>query len=156
MIRSCRLLTLARLLAREFARELCHQGRRPRKPTAPTVGEVNLVSRYLVPLNLAPTDPNDVVQVRHLHVKIDGTEMEPQSLPGDATAAIFYVPQEAAGAPKPEADVFVHDIDYAGNESEESDHLTFTVSDTTPPGKPGTLSAGKINLVPDSAPPPSP
>lgn len=148
----CALLYALRAGLKEFAR-CCEPSR---KPKTPTVGKVQLVPRYLVPVNLEPTDPKDAVQVRHLHVKIDGTEMEPLSLPGNAVSAVFYVPVEAAGAPKPEADVFIHDIDYAGNESEESDHVTFTVADTTPPGKPGTLSVGKINVVPDEPPAPTP
>jgi len=137
-----------------FARRMLRGCPGPAKPHRLTLTSVETVVRYLVNVALPPVADADV-NVRHFHYSIDGADQTPLTLAKSATVAAFYVPAGAA-APfaTPSVACFLHDVDYAGNESIPSDTFTFTCADNTPPAKPGTLGAGPVNLVPDEPPAP--
>jgi hypothetical protein len=84
-------------------------------------------------------------------VDVDGT---PESIDVAATETTF-VHSFAAGA---NVSITLVDVDSAGNASQPSTPLTFTVTDTVPPPTPGPLSIQTVEEVftPDEPPTPEP
>jgi hypothetical protein len=87
----------------------------------------------------APGAP-DVVS-RELHVSLDGGTESVQPLPGNALSATVTVNEGQA------VDVYLVDVDDAGNSSPNSPTLTFTASDTIPPPAPTALAIGGVTEV---------
>lgn len=110
--------------------------------------------RYIVNVGLAPTTDPDVA-FRHFHYSLDGVDQPPLTLAAAAVLATFFVPAGAA-APfaTPSCACFLHDVDFAGNESPPSATTTFTVADNVAPSQPGAPTTGSVNLVPDEGPTP--
>jgi hypothetical protein len=84
-------------------------------------------------------------------VDVDGT---PESIDVAATETTFV----RSFAPNANVSITLVDVDSAGNASQPSTPLTFTVTDTVPPPTPGPLSIQTVEEVftPDEPPTPEP
>lgn len=100
-----------------------------------------------VTIQLSPPLAGDTL-TREFHTIINGTEQPVQNLVKDAGSfpanAIF---EFEPGTPPNNCEVWLVDIDKAGNRSPESDHHTFVAEDTFAPPKPGALGVLNIEQI---------
>jgi aminopeptidase N len=106
--------------------------RKPGKPELAVVleGETDML-KYKVLLS-EPKSPDVVERKLHVEVFTDTVEKRSEeiSLPASAREFELIVDQDD------NVDLWLVDIDDAGNESTESDILSFVARDTIPPGRP--------------------
>lgn len=83
-------------------------------------------------VTLPPVGAADVVS-RELHVLVNGNDVSPAPLDVNTPDYTFEVQNNDS------LELWLVDIDGAGNRSPESEHLTGTAADTFPPPQPGAL-----------------
>jgi len=103
----------------------------PLKPQKPTILNISggLMDKYTYKIGLPALGADDVVS-RELHVMINGVESMYEIM--DVTMTHYELVLEENS----DVDIFMIDIDDAGNRSVEGDHLHFVVIDIVPPAAP--------------------
>jgi hypothetical protein len=94
-----------------------------------------------VTINLPAPGASDVAN-REFHVKKNGADDPVQSLAGTSTSAQFDCDHGTS------CEVWLIDVDAAGNRSPESNHLSFTAQDTFPPPGPRRAGRGQRRAAP--------